>query len=132
MVLSKEEVKKELHKIDLREIYRRYCGGDTLTEKECQMLKDYDTRHSFQEAIQLRIESMKEFQQIYQEKREEEKLLYFVDLLTQEEQAQAYLEEEYQQLTQCMMDKKEQEESIEFQPYGFDLYSQEEREQRCE
>lgn len=129
MVLSKEEIKKELHKIDLREIYRHYCGGAVLTEKECQMLKEYDTGHSLQEAIQLRIESMKEYQQIYQEKCEEEKILYFIDLLTQEEQAQAYLEEEHQQLTQCVMDKKEQEESIEFQPYVFDLCSQKKREQ---
>ena len=42
MVLSKEEVQEELRKMDLREVYRRYCKSTGLTEEELHIIKNYD------------------------------------------------------------------------------------------
>lgn len=130
MVLRKEEIKKELHKIDLREIYRRYCDGITLTEKECQMLKEYDASHSLQEAIQLRIESLKEYQQIRQEKCKEIEMNQLIDLLEHEELADKYLTKEYEQMERDINNTVD--ETVLSQPYTFDLCSQKEREQLCD
>ena len=91
MVLSKEEVQEELRKTDLREFYRRYCEKIELTEEEFHLMKNYDKTHTIEEAIQLRIESLKEYQQIRQEKCKESEINHFIDLLEHEELADKYL-----------------------------------------
>ncbi|HGF7600578.1 TPA: hypothetical protein ACF39M_002641 [Enterococcus hirae] len=127
MVLSKQKIKEELHKIDLREIYRRYCGETELTKKEFYMIKSYDETHTLEEAIQLRIESLKEYQQIRQEKCKEMEIKQLVDLIGHEELGQEYLATEYEQMEQYI-DNNEMDETVSFQPYAFDLFYQNERE----
>ncbi|EOA3376745.1 hypothetical protein ACH0C9_002694, partial [Enterococcus hirae] len=100
MVLSKQKIKEELHKIDLREIYRRYCEETELTKKELYMIKNYDETHTLEEAIQFRIESLKEYQQIRQEKCKEMEINQLVDLIGHEELGQEYLATEYEQMEQ--------------------------------
>ena len=130
MVLSKEEVQEELRKMDLREIYRRYCESTGLTVEEFHMIKNYDETHTFEEAIQLRIESLKEYQQIRQEKCKEIEINQLIDLIDQEELEQEYLTKEYEQMKQYI-DNSEMDGIVPFQPYAFDLCSQEERGQIC-
>ncbi|ROX80048.1 hypothetical protein EGW35_13175 [Enterococcus durans] len=127
MVLSKQKIKEELHKIDLREIYRRYCGETELMKKEFYMIKNYDETHTLEEAIQLRIESLKEYQQIRQEKCKEMEIKQLVDLIGHEELGQEYLATEYEQMEQYI-DNNEMDETVSFQPYAFDLFYQNERE----
>ena len=127
MVLSKQKIKEELHKIDLREIYRRYCEATELTKKELYMIKNYDETHTLEEAIQFRIESLKEYQQIRQEKCKEMEINQLVDLIGHEELGQEYLATEYEQMEQYI-DNNEMDETVSFQPYAFDLFYQNERE----
>ena len=127
MVLSKQKIKEELHKIDLREIYRRYCEETELTKKELYMIKNYDETHALEEAIQFRIESLKEYQQIRQEKCKEMEINQLVDLIGHEELGQEYLATEYEQMEQYI-DNNEMDETVSFQPYAFDLFYQNERE----
>ncbi|EMF0277791.1 hypothetical protein [Enterococcus hirae] len=127
MVLSKQKIKEELHKIDLREIYRRYCEETELTKKELYMIKNYDETHTLEEAIQFRIESLKEYQQIRQEKCKEMEINQLVDLIGHEELRQEYLATEYEQMEQYI-DNNEMDETVSFQPYAFDLFYQNERE----
>ncbi|MEB7518809.1 hypothetical protein [Enterococcus hirae] len=127
MVLSKQKIKEELHKIDLREIYRRYCEETELTKKELYMIKNYDETHTLEEAIQFRIESLNEYQQIRQEKCKEMEINQLVDLIGHEELGQEYLATEYEQMEQYI-DKNEMDETVSFQPYAFDLFYQNERE----
>ncbi|EMF0042351.1 hypothetical protein FAE19_RS12720 [Enterococcus hirae] len=127
MVLSKQKIKEELHKIDLREIYRRYCEETELTKKELYMIKNYDETHTLEEAIQFRIESLKEYQQIRQEKCKEMEINQLVDLIGHEELGQEYLATEYEQMEQYI-DNNEMDETVSFQPYAFDLFYQNERE----
>ncbi|EMF0078691.1 hypothetical protein D6255_RS12065 [Enterococcus hirae] len=127
MVLIKQKIKEELHKIDLREIYRRYCEETELTKKELYMIKNYDETHTLEEAIQFRIESLKEYQQIRQEKCKEMEINQLVDLIGHEELGQEYLATEYEQMEQYI-DNNEMDETVSFQPYAFDLFYQNERE----
>ncbi|MGP5394598.1 hypothetical protein ACTXLQ_13690 [Enterococcus hirae] len=127
MVLSKQKIKEELHKIDLREIYRRYCEETELTKKELYMIKNYDETHTLEEVIQFRIESLKEYQQIRQEKCKEMEINQLVDLIGHEELGQEYLATEYEQMEQYI-DNNEMDETVSFQPYAFDLFYQNERE----
>ena len=127
MVLSKQKIKEELHKIDLREIYRRYCEETELTKKELYMIKNYDETHTLEEAIQFRIESLKEYKQIRQEKCKEMEINQLVDLIGHEELGQEYLATEYEQMEQYI-DNNEMDETVSFQPYAFDLFYQNERE----
>lgn len=127
MVLSKEEVQEELRKMDLREIYRRYCESTGLTEEELHMIKNYDETHILEEAIQLRVESLKEYQQICQEKCKEMEINQLVDLIGNEELGQEYLATEHEQMEQYI-DNNEMDETVSFQPYAFDLFYQNERE----
>ncbi|EMF0223824.1 hypothetical protein NSY07_002611, partial [Enterococcus hirae] len=120
-------IKEELHKIDLREIYRRYCEETELTKKELYMIKNYDETHTLEEAIQFRIESLKEYQQIRQEKCKEMEINQLVDLIGHEELGQEYLATEYEQMEQYI-DNNEMDETVSFQPYAFDLFYQNERE----
>lgn len=130
MVLSKEEVQEELRKTDLREFYRRYCESTGLTEEEFHMIKNYDETHAFEEAIQLRIESLKEYQQIRQEKCKEIEINQLIDLLEHEELADKYLTKEYEQMERYINNKVD--ETVSSQPYTFDLCSQEERGKMCD
>ncbi|EOS7990935.1 hypothetical protein DSL96_RS12270, partial [Enterococcus hirae] len=123
----KQKIKEELHKIDLREIYRRYCEETELTKKELYMIKNYDETHTLEEAIQFRIESLKEYQQIRQEKCKEMEINQLVDLIGHEELGQEYLATEYEQMEQYI-DNNEMDETVSFQPYAFDLFYQNERE----
>ena len=127
MVLSKQKIKEELHKIDLREIYRRYCEETKKKKKELYMIKNYDETHTLEEAIQFRIESLKEYQQIRQEKCKEMEINQLVDLIGHEELGQEYLATEYEQMEQYI-DNNEMDETVSFQPYAFDLFYQNERE----
>ncbi|EMF0458954.1 hypothetical protein IDE32_002855, partial [Enterococcus hirae] len=113
MVLSKQKIKEELHKIDLREIYRRYCEETELTKKELYMIKNYDETHTLEEAIQFRIESLKEYQQIRQEKCKEMEINQLVDLIGHEELGQEYLATEYEQMEQYI-DNNEMDETVAF------------------
>ena len=130
MVLSKEEVQEELRKMDLREVYRRYCERTGLTEEECHMINNYDKTHTIEEAIQLRIESLKEYQQIRQEKCKEIEMNQLIDLLEHEELADKYLTKEYEQMERDINNTVD--ETVLSQPYTFDLCSQKEREQLCD
>ncbi|HGF7692306.1 TPA: hypothetical protein QFP46_002280 [Enterococcus faecium] len=131
MVLSKEEVQEELRKTDLREVYRRYCEKLELTEEEFHLMKNYDKTHTIEEAIQLRIESLKEYQQIRQEKCKESEINHFIDLLEHEELADKYLIKEYEQMERYIYNNK-MDETVSLQPYAFDLCSQDERERLCD
>ncbi|WP_207428095.1 hypothetical protein [Enterococcus hirae] len=130
MVLSKAEVQEELRKTDLREVYRRYCENIGLTEEECHMIKNYDETHTIEEAIQLRIESLKEYQQIRQEKCKEIEINQLIDLLKHEELADKYLTKEYEQMERDI--NNQVDETVSSQPCTFDLCSQEERGQLCD
>lgn len=106
MDLSKEEVQEELRKTDLREVYRRYCEKLELTDEEFHLMKNYDKTHTIEEAIQLRIESLKEYQQIRQEKCKESEINHFIDLLEHEELADKYLIKEYEQMERYIYNNK--------------------------
>ncbi|MBK5028740.1 hypothetical protein [Enterococcus faecium] len=130
MVLSKEEVQEELCKTDLREIYRRYCERTGLTEEECHMIKNYDETHTIEKAIQLRIDSLKEYQQIRQEKCKEIEINRLIDLLEHEELADKYLIKEYEQMERDINNTVD--ETVSSKPDTFDLCSQKERERICD
>ncbi|WP_338350263.1 hypothetical protein [Enterococcus faecium] len=110
MVLSRVEIKKELKKMELREIYRRYCGQNEITEKDLRQLKGFDQVNGIEKAIGIRIDSMKELQDIRQEKCKEEEIKSLTELLKNEGLAKEYLTREYKKMSDCITDNKHIEE----------------------
>ncbi|EMF0574986.1 hypothetical protein ACH0DO_002621 [Enterococcus hirae] len=110
MVLSRVEIKKELKKMELREIYRRYCGQNEITEKDLRQLKGFDQVSGIEKAIGIRIDSMKELQDIRQEKCKEEEIKSLTELLKNEGLANEYLTREYKKMSDCITNNKHIEE----------------------